>query len=248
MRKTEPVMRLLAALASSALLAGLLAGCTAGAERGVGAATGQIDGAVVDRTLHPFGGLKVHLSPLDREDTTSPLGGFTFRNLPAGSYTVIASSPGTLGAGAIVNVEPGKVSRVILQLLPVPTVLPYIETLGHRSNAQFAFPGDECGECSWTIPLEKHPDELVLQARWNSIPEGQGTVIMQVYDDRGRFVTAVQDNSLLWTAVSGEDIETDASSLTVSITFGNDFTPRYGFQMQSSATLYYGATRAELFS
>src|ERR1041385_4375782 len=88
----EAMMRPLLALT---LLLAPLAGCVGQAHDAAGAGpTGQLDGAVVARILHPFDGQAVYLVQLGWRDDTSPLGGFTFRDVPVGTYTVLASHDG----------------------------------------------------------------------------------------------------------------------------------------------------------
>ena len=47
--------------------------------------------------------------------------------------------------------------------------------------------------------------------------------------------------------MDGADIPADARALVVEASFGQDFLPRAEFRMESAMTLYYGATREQLF-
>lgn len=229
-------------------LPAVLAGCLAG-EPPAAVPTGQIDGAVVDQLLHPFANQTVYLSPLGWRDQTSPLGGFTFRHVPAGSYTVLTAHEGTLGAGAIVEVEAGRVTKTILQLLPVHEKDPSMDIFPSRGYADMAFAGSECTLCSWTVPLgDERPAEAVLEAHWQPGQFGHDAIRFLVRDDRGHTLSdVVAASPPLLASIDGADIPADATELRISASFDDDFLPRPQFEMESAMTLYYGATREQLF-
>lgn len=225
------------------------AGCLGG-EPPVPVPTGQIDGAVVDQLLRPFDGQVVYLSELGRQDATSPLGGFTFREVPVGSYTLIVTREGTRGAVAFVDVEQDKVTKVILQLIPVPVEMPFMTILPRESHQEMAFPSQPCQGCTWTAHLDQGaPAEVVFDARWDQTALGQDRLRFQVRDDQGHLLyqSPVETAGPVSISISGEDIPDDAQSLTIEASFGDSFTPRLDFEMVSSVTLYYVATKAELF-
>lgn len=239
-------------MAKAALLALLLpaalAGCLGG-DSGPPLPTGQIDGAVVDQLLRPFAGQDVYLSPLGWLDSTSRLGGFTFREVPVGSYTLLTAREGTLGAAAAVDVEEGRITKVILQMMPVPVAQPTMSILPHSSFAEQAFPGTECASCAWTIRLDDAPAEVVFEARWDATPLGMDAMRFQVTDDRGDvlYQSPVETAGPVTISISGHDIPDDAGALQVTASFGRDFTPRTSFRLDTVLTLYHGATKAELF-
>lgn len=230
------------------VLPALAAGCLGG-EPDVPVATGQIDGAVVDQLLHPFGNQTVYLSPLGWSDSTSRLGGFTFREVPVGTYTVLTALDGTRGAAAVVDVEEGRITKTILQLLPVDVAPPYLDIVPHSSFTDTAFPGTVCDRCAWEVPLDEHPEEVVFEARWDSTALGLDGMRFQVTDARGDvlYQSPVETDGPVTISIAGADIPEDAGSLHVTATFGSEFTPRASFRMESVLTLYHGATKAELF-
>ena len=222
-------------------LALLLAGCGA-PPAPPEPATGQIDGAVVNQILQPFGFLNVTLVNLDRVDVTSERGGFTFRDLPPGTYTLIAQAPATLGDIKVVQVEANKVTRVILQLLPTPSTVPFVTTLRNRAQQDLATPGADCTSCGWGTFLLRHPDEVVLRANWASLPATGSTVTMTARDDKDRELGSVTGPSPLELDLSGNDIAADAARIKVSFRFGADFTPQ-PFDLESFLDLYYNGSR-----
>lgn len=241
----------LAAFLLPALLAGL-AGCL---EDGPPPPpTGQIDGAVVDQLLRPFSNQTVHLAQLQRTDQTSALGGFTFRDVPAGSYTLLAARGGTEGAVASVTVHAGQVTKVILQLLPTPVRDPHMAIFPpHSSFEDVASYGQECRSCAWTLSLDgaERPAEVVIDWTWDASAlgeQGDDGMRFQVLDDQGNLLFRRTAASSPFTAsIDGADIPSSARELRVQAWFGSAFTPRHSFAMESYPTVYYGATSDELF-
>ncbi|MEK6985059.1 MAG: carboxypeptidase-like regulatory domain-containing protein [Candidatus Thermoplasmatota archaeon] len=231
-------MRLVLAVA----LVALLAGCAGNATPQAPLETGRIDGAVVDQILRPFSFLNVTLVNLDRVDVTSEMGGFTFRNLPAGSYTLVAQAEGTLGDVKVVEVKTGQVTRVILQLLPVPSVVPFVTSLHNRAQEDLGMPGATCDSCAWGTFLLNHPDDVVLRASWSALPVGSSTVTITLRDDEDQELGSVTGASPLELAISGADIDLDATRLKVSFRYADDFTPQ-SFDVESFLDLYYNGSR-----
>jgi hypothetical protein len=233
------------------LLPALLAGCLGG-EDADAVPTGQIDGAVVDHTLHPFANQTVYLTQLGLTDQTSRLGGFTFRNVPVGSYTLLAAHEGTQGTAVVVEVAADRVTKVILQLLPTPVRDPHIAFLPpHSGFEDVAIYGAECGSCAWTIPLEagERPAEVALEWHWEDSGAGGDDLRFQVMDDQGDLLRRHEvDGSPATVTIDGADIPADARELRVQVWFGSSFLPRPNFHLESYATFYYGATSDELFS
>ena len=212
--------------------------------------TGQIDGAVVDHLLRPFADQAVYLSELGLKDHSSRLGGFTFREVPVGSYTLISAHEGTRGAVAVVDVEEDRITKVILQLMPIPTVAPTFSIFPHRSFEEFASPNQPCGGCSWTIDLdERAPAEVVFEADWDGNALGLDGMRFEVTDDRGDILyqSPVAQAGPVSISIQGADIPAGTTSLHVTAAFGDHFAPRPNFSMDSAFTVYYGATKAELF-
>lgn len=230
------------------VLPAALAGCLGG-EAPDPIPTGQIDGAVVDQLLRPFANQTVYLSQLGVTDSTSRLGGFTFREVPVGTYTLLTVREGTRGAAAVVDVEEGRVTKVILQMLPIPKVEPSIAVLPHSSREDYAFPSSTCASCSWTVALDGAPAEVVFEAYWDQTVLGRDGMRFEVADDKGDvlYQSPVDSAGPVIISISGEDIPDDAGELVVRGVFGSDFTPRAGFRMESVLTVFYGATKDELF-
>lgn len=228
--------------AAAVALALLLAGCAGVATTPGPIATGQIDGAVVDQVLRPFGFLNVTLVNLDRVDTTSERGGFTFRDLPPGVYTLTAKAEGTLGDVKMVQVEAGKVSRVILQLLPVPSKVPFVTSLRNHAQEDLAIPGALCESCGWGTFLLRHPDEVVVRANWDALPAGDATVTLEVRDDQDRLLGSASGTSPLEVDIRGADIPAESNRLKFSFRFGDNFTPQ-PFDVESFLDLYYNGAR-----
>lgn len=235
------------------LLPALLAGCLGG-EKAVPPPTGQIDGAVVDHLLHPFANQTVYLSQLGRTDQTSPLGGFTFRDVPVGTYTLLSAHEGTQGAAVAVEVHADRITKVILQLLPTPVRDPRMDILPSQTSVEKnAFWSQECTTCARTIRLDapEHPAEVAFEFQWESSllgEEGDDAMRFEVIDDRGdllyRGTTAASPATV---TIAGADIPPEARELLVHAWFGPGFTPRTEFHLHSMVTLYYGATSEELF-
>lgn len=232
-------------------LTALLAGCLAG-EPAAPVPTGQIDGAVVDHLLRPYAAQEVRLLQLDRTDSTSPLGGFTFRQVPVGLYTVTTSSGG-VSATQLVDVTEGKISRVILQLVVPEPPGPYADNLAFTSKAQMATPGDVCDACAWDQPLEgsELPVQIVLEAEWPGLAAvaGERDLLDIVVADQDGF-PLYRDlvASPLNITLDGADLPPGTTALKVRATFGPEFTPQPAFQMDAVLRFYYGATREQLFA
>lgn len=234
------------------VLPAVLAGCLG--EEAPPVPTGQIDGAVVDHLLRPFADQTVYLTQLGRTDQTSRLGGFTFRDVPVGSYTLLSAHEGTQGAVAVVDVREDHITKVILQLLPTPQREPHMAFLPpHSSFENLTAWNQECKSCAWTIPLEgdERPAEVVIEWHWETsalAENGDDTLRFQVLDDRGNLLYRRQASSSPFAAtIDGYDIPADAQELRVQVWFGAGFIPRANFRLESFVTFYYGATSAELF-
>lgn len=236
------------------LLPALLAGCLAGQPPAPPGPTGQIDGAVVDHLLRPFGDHTVRLVQLDRTDQTSPLGGFTFRNVPVGFYTITTEGEGGRFATQVVDVQEGKITRTILQLMPVPGPHVAILAFSHESTADSSEPGGPCEPCGWrqAIP-DQRPAEITLEAAWDepllntTLGSHHGDLTIRVKDDRGFELAALHDvPSPAVVAIDGADLHPDARELVVEVEYGRQFLPDTDFTMRSVMTMYLGATKLEM--
>lgn len=225
-----------------------LAGCAAPAPP-VHVPTGQIDGAILSNLLQPFAAQPVYIVQLGVRDDSSPLGGFTFRNVPVGTYTLLSSLDGYRSAAAVVDVEEDRITKVILQLIPIPEPEPYFVTVPHQGEKDVAVPGDACKSCSWSIPIEGAPKEVILDATWTrGTPLNAAKVEFTVKDNLGfTFADGLTGDSPMRISISGDDIREEATSLEVTVRFSWDFTHQTRFRMDEVATFYYGATHDDLF-
>jgi hypothetical protein len=175
-------------------------------------------------------------------DQTSALGGFTFRDVPAGTYTLVSQRPGTDGDVKVVEVRPGHTTRVILQMLPHRDPLPFMSSLKNTVHTDLAMPGADCPDCAWGTFLLEQPKEMVLQAQWDAAPAGGNTLTLQLVDASGKVLGSATGESPLEVAVHG-DLPSQ-QRVRVLVHFSDGFTPR-PFQMASVLDLYYVADRAE---
>lgn len=227
-----------------AILAGCLGDQPAASATGP---TGQIDGAVVDHLLRPFANQTVTLVQLGRTDTTSPLGGFTFRDVPVGFYTLTTHIDGGPSATQVVDVAADKITRIILQLRPEEGPRLRIDAIGHQSESQVAYPNQECTVCGWSYALStgERPAEVRLEATWprSGVPlPGADTLHVTMTDEAGFPVFDGLLEPRQTIVLPGEDLPDQASSLQVHVSFGRDFAPRAAFEMESVLSLFYGAT------
>jgi len=227
------------------LLVPALSGCVGGEEPHAAAPTGQIDGAVVDQFLRPYAATPVHLLELERRDVTNDLGGFSFRDVPPGVYTVQVVVAGPVTDEQTVTVEAHEVSRTILQAgRPVPED-PHVVRLSHAGGVDVAVPGAGCPSCSWTTPLgEPRPDHVYLEARWeDEMAEGSpsGTSLrVELRDQTGRLITSVEGRSPLQRYIDGSDIPGGADQLEVRVRFHRtNEVPHVGFEMDSRLCLFF---------
>jgi hypothetical protein len=228
-----------------ALVAILLAGCAGPIGPDPEVPTGRIDGAVVGPLLSPYANLGVRLVELDRVDHTSDLGGFTFRNVPEGVWTLEAQYAGTKGAVATVTVVEGEITPIILQLFPVDPPPGVLETLQQDGSASIATAGAECEDCAWRIPLTDDPHEVVIRATWEDDAGRSSTLRIDVYDSDGDFIRSLEGPSPLRGTILGRDIPNGERGLRLAVHFGPDFLPQVDFQMETTAEIYYDATRAQ---
>lgn len=232
-------------------LPGLLAGCLGG-EPAVPMATGQIDGAVVNHLLAPFANQEVRLVQLDRNDFTSLLGGFTFRDVPVGLYTVTTTSPLGGTATQIVDVEADRVTRVILQILPPHEAIPYFEAHSFQSFQERPQAGTDCAPCEWAVPLDSsRPTEITFDALWHPGPvvgEERDLLDIEITDGRGFALFNGHDlETPLQISIDGADLHAEATEIRVRVAFGENFMPSMAFRMDNVLTFYHGATKAQMF-
>ncbi|HUR62366.1 MAG TPA: carboxypeptidase-like regulatory domain-containing protein [Candidatus Thermoplasmatota archaeon] len=222
-----------------AFAAFLLAGCfTAATGTPAAAPTGQIDGAVVDGLLNPYPYQNVTLVNLGLTDQTSKLGGFTFRDVPPGTYTLVSQHPGTDGDIKVVEVRPHTVTRVILQLLVHHDPLPFVESLKNKLHTDLALEGP-CA-CTWTKFVLQRPEEIVLLAQWDNLPVGGNDVTVRLVGEEGKVFGSATGASPLELVI--QDGLPSQEKVSLAIEFPSGFTPR-PFDLSFVLDFYYGADR-----
>lgn len=235
-------------------LPALLAGCSAGEPARESAPAGQIDGAVLDNLLNPYADQTVTLVQLDRIDRTSVLGGFTFRGVPLGVYTLTTVLPDGQSDTEVVEVKEGEITRIILQVMPLAAPEPYFEAFSHMSDGEKPERGAVCTSCEWAVPLgSDRPMEVTLEALWDSGPilgDESDRLNIVVTDGRGfQLYAGYEVASPFLVSIAGEDIHPEATELRVTARFGREFLPStQDFQMNTVLTLYHLATKEEMFS
>lgn len=143
-------MRAAPVLATLLLVVPLFAGCVgaAGSEKECGAAstcpgpagptaqpalvtesTGAIDGLVVDDSLQPLPGALVGIQGQPLSTSTDVAGAFTFNGLAPGRYVLLANALAYQAGSRAVDVTVGEVTTVQIVLAPLPTTVPFPETL-----------------------------------------------------------------------------------------------------------------------
>lgn len=241
-----------AALVALALPA-LLAGCLAGEPAAPPGPTGQIDGAVLDNLLNPYADQVVRLVQLGLEDRTSALGGFTFREVPVGVYTLTTALPDGQTDTEVVDVRQDEVTRIILQLEPLPAELPYVEAYSFRSTGERPEAGEVCSTCEWAVPLgADRPEEVTFEAIWDSslVPDEREPLHIMISDGRGFQLYNKHDvtSPLLPITIEGADLHPEATELRVTVGFGNGYlAPTQDFTMDSVLVFYHGAKKVDMF-
>ncbi len=141
------------------IILALLAGCTSASssetiqDAGPGAVgpsaeparasetTGAIAGLVVDDSLQPIAGALVGIQGQPLTATTDVGGSFTFNALEPGRYVVLANALGYEAASKAADVIAGEVVNAQIVLSPLPTTVPFPETLQFSGLI----------ECGWGI-------------------------------------------------------------------------------------------------
>lgn len=239
----EGVVRTAAFLVCIALAG--LAGCAAPAPP---QPTGQVDGAVLDPWLNPFGGAVVELLELGLTDTTSDLGGFTFRSLPPGEYTLRAMPPGTDGAIATVKVRANEVTRVILQAPHTPEPEPTI--LGADRTATFASPHSGDRHNLAPILLSGRPDDIDVRATWTgtvSPPPMQ----VQLWGASGELLAVAHGSGSVHFQPAMDLLANGTRAIVPVIVFEEDANnpvpvPQTEVTVRLHVDLYYGTTYGRL--
>ncbi|HLF16395.1 MAG TPA: carboxypeptidase-like regulatory domain-containing protein [Candidatus Thermoplasmatota archaeon] len=230
-------MRGLAAL----LILLLLAGCSTPSGTPPAATTGRIDGAVLGPLLDPYGNVSVVLADLDWTTTTTPLGGFSFLGVPAGTHDLTVEVADGARDRRSVEVRPGEVTRIILQVQPATHPIPYVSLLQSRGGEDLALPGRDCGGCAWTTTLPQHPDLAVLGASWEGVGLADGRIEVELWDG-GTLLAALDvpgDGAAHLVEVAGHDLPGPGGRLSVTVRFSEDFLPQTDLRMASSLELHY---------
>lgn len=218
-----------------------VAGCTAPPSGSLEEA-GQVDGGVIGPLLDPFGNVTVRLLPLGLEDRSSPLGGFTFRGVPPGTYTVAVDIPGTFGDQETVVVRGGKVTRIILQVHPLPPPDLHVSSLKMDAYEALALPGGSCGACAWEREYEERPEAVVVEAVWKARQGGGGHALVDLWDGNGVWLdtlAAAGDGEVHRLEVPGAELPAGPANVRVTVRFAEDLQPEPAFEMQTFLRYHY---------
>ena len=239
-----------------ALLATGLSGCTGDAPDPEPIPSGRIDGALLDHLLRPWGTTEVRLVELDVSTQTTPRGGFSFVDVPAGIHTLEAVIDGVGQDRELVTVEADETTKIILQIFDFPPPEPYISALTHQARQQIAQAGDVCDDCRCSVRLhEEKPVAAVIQARWDgrAAPGSDTHLVMEVFDDDGARLLLPLDRSdtrtdadgmtTLTAVIDGELLKPTSDRIVVTFRFDrNNPMPHLDFAMETQMYLHYGMT------
>ncbi len=221
-----------------------LAGCVEPAPQ---VPTGQIDGAVLDQLLNPYGDVEVQLVGTDMRDSTNALGGFTFRDVPVGAYMIKVTIEGVGEDTQGIAVAAGFTSRIVLQVAKPPATYDYTTHLSHKGQDAFGAPATECLSCAWHTQLnERRPDHVRLHAQWESQNvQGKSAAatmaIIELRDENGHLLAKLEGQSPLEARLRGSDIPASADALRVRVLMHPDNqVPHPGVEVETALDLYYG--------
>lgn len=238
---------------AAALLALALSGCLSGGEPVHDGPTGQIDGAVLNHVLIPYGNASVHLDTGQTTQTTQ-LGGFSFFDVPIGFHTVEVEVAGAGLDREVVAVNEDSIARVILQLFPAEEPSPHVTSLSDSQIVQVAMPGEHCEECEWSAALrETRPEAVELKVAWDGrhplLTASRTDLIVELRDQDGNTLIGPlgrhqveQEEGLhvLCAAIDGRALPATAGSLQVHFRFDpENQAPHPDFKMESFLRLHY---------
>ena len=223
------------------LLAALVPGCS-GVDAPEEAATGRIDGTLIDQLAQPYGEQEVRMLELGWTTWTTPRGGFSFVGVPPGTHTLEAVPAGGARIREVIEVVADNRTVIFLQTPRDMPRAPSVSVLSKEAWTSIALPGEECESCAWTTHLIEHPEEVVLRAEWED--ELAGTIVVDLLDGTGQAVARVEGQSPLWTTVAGHDLGLDSTdpALEIRVYFG-DVMPQTNYHIRTFLDVYYGADR-----
>lgn len=173
----------------------LLAGCTtkeptAPAEDSDNASTlGRISGATVTPDIRPINGVAVSMMPGNFETESNLFGGFTFSNIPPGTYELTATHKDFLSANQTVVVVPGQTikPRLVLKTDEPPVPQHVTDTFPgfiplHTGPAEETTSEAQrqagLGNCTCVFDIEPRQmmETMVIEATWtDSVAPAQPT-------------------------------------------------------------------------
>lgn len=240
-------------LVPAVLVLAMTAGCIGGDAPDPGP-RGQIDGAALNHILIPYSNILVTLPDLGMQSRTTPLGGFSFFDVPTGFHVVQLDVPGVGIDREVVAVQEGEISRVILQIFPDPRDDPHVTLRSDVEIVEMAMPGQVCEECAWRTPVsEERPAAIELLVEWDArhpvYAQWRTELIVELRDGQDNLiagplgkadVTAMGGISVLHALVPAAALDPDMSSLKVSFTFdAANPAPHPDFQVDSRLCLHY---------
>ena len=229
-----------------------LTGCMSLAQTGAGP-TGQIDGAVLDSMLHPIPHATVTLVELGVTDETSDLGGFTFRGVPVGSYTLAATPNGTKGTVHPITVTTDHISRVILQVAhvegPQPRLLanPADVHLHYPNRGQVVIALDRI-----EFPQQERPDDIDVRAEWSaslspSKVSDLPRLAIELLDDSGELVGQATGQGTAHIRPDLNHMSEGTRMVWLRIRVVDTFVPQPDVPVSLNLELYYGTTYAKMY-
>ncbi|MHB8634490.1 MAG: hypothetical protein ACYDBQ_11100 [Thermoplasmatota archaeon] len=208
--------------------------------------TGRIDGALLDPMMRPIGNTPVLLVELHREDETSALGGFTFRDLPSGNYTVAAAPPGMTGTYQRLTVSGNHISRVILQVAPTPQETGRIVTVGRGATWSFPAPGTQASLPPVLLPGS--PDDIDTRVAWTGTLSPPPLEV-QLWDNAGELLARGQGTGAVDLRGDVSRMANGTTALYVAVLFLADdahaLAPQPNVHLEATFDLYYGTTRVQ---
>ncbi len=240
---TAPRTRL-ALLAAVALMGTLLAGCSGGEEtfdevvlggatasgnqtapstlpQEGGGVAGHLAGVVVDEGIHPIEGALVRLPYIDLQDFADRNGGFSFTDLPIGSYLVKASAAGYDSAEALVEIKENEFTRVKFVLHAQPPAKPHVTVEPFTGFSAASIPFLAVCDSRCDVPLR--PDKPNLHALVVDLKMDHGSLTgddsfeWDLYDANGTFLRSGSASSPGQVRFKGSDVQNWSTPLTMRV-------------------------------
>lgn len=133
-----------------------------------------IGGRIINDEAMPIVGADVLLVELELSLITDEAGSFAFKQVPAGTYNVLANKLGYESGGRRVDVVTGQIAELTITLPPVAIVEPYQLSYSHRGRVSCGLAGVSPCAVFLLTDLVGQPD-----------PTGNAQAMTWNYDDTG---------------------------------------------------------------